>query len=408
MLESNSIVKLVNLEGDMKPLHNIRLARVSTVSFFIDTQLHDQIKMTIASGADVSVIASELSLNRPIHDCKYFSIEIPRQIHLVKDLIALIKLYRLFSEQQFDIVHSVTPKAGFLCALAGIFAGIPLRIHTFTGQPWVTLNGAKRIVSMLADKCIGILNTACYADSISQKEFLVSRKIVKSSKISVLGRGSVAGVDVSKFNPRKYDELERSIIKKSLQIPVNAIVLLFVGRIVRDKGVIELVKAFKDTFTHDSNVYLLFVGPQELSLSDLGIDKDTSSKNRIKFTGYTDTPERFMSVSNVLCIPSYREGFGTVVIEAAAMGIPAIGSNIYGLSDSIIHGETGLLVMPKHSIELAGALHKLVYDTELRFQFGQKAQKRALEYFPSTAVNQKIIREYECLLHKKGIPSNVE
>ena len=115
-----------------------------------------------------------------------------------------------------------------------------------------------------------------------------------------------------------------------------------------------------------------------------------------------------MSVSNVLCIPSYREGFGTVVIEAAAMGIPAIGSNIYGLSDSIIHGETGLLVMPKHSIELAGALHKLVYDTELRSQFGQKAQKRALEYFPSTAVNQKIIREYECLLHKKGIPSNVE
>ena len=115
-----------------------------------------------------------------------------------------------------------------------------------------------------------------------------------------------------------------------------------------------------------------------------------------------------MSVSNVLCIPSYREGFGTAVIEAAAMGIPAIGSDIYGLSDSIIHGETGLLVMPKHIGELAGALHKLVYDTELCSKFGENAQKRALEYFSSTVINQEIIREYECLLRKKGIPCDGE
>ena len=400
------IAKEKNLGGDVKPLHNVKLARVSTVSFFIDTQLHDQIKMTIASGADVSVIASEPALNRPIDDCKYFSIDIPRQIHPAKDMIALIKLYRLFRDQQFDIVHSTTPKAGLLCALAGIFAGIPIRVHTFTGQPWVELSGAKRILSKLADKCIGIFNTACYADSVSQKEFLISKKIIKTSKISVLGRGSLAGVDVQRFNPGEYSEVERSMIKQSLQIPVNSIVLLFVGRIVRDKGAIELVKAFKDTFTNDPNVYLLFVGPQELSLSDLGIGVDTALKNRIKFTGYTDTPERYMSISRVLCIPSYREGFGTVVIEAAAMGIPAIGSNIYGLSDSIIHGETGLLVKPKHSVELAKALHKLVYDTELCCQLGQSAQIRVLEYFSSTIINQKIIREYECLLRKKSISKN--
>jgi glycosyltransferase involved in cell wall biosynthesis len=395
------IAKEKNLGGDVKPLHNVKLARVSTVSFFIDTQLHDQIKMTIASGADVSVIASEPALNRPIDDCKYFSIDIPRQIHPAKDMIALIKLYRLFRDQQFDIVHSTTPKAGLLCALAGIFAAIPIRVHTFTGQPWVALSGTKRILSKLADKCIGIFNTACYADSVSQKEFLVSKKIIKPSKISVVGRGSLAGVDVQRFNPREYSEVERSMIRQSLQIPVNSIVLLFVGRIVRDKGVIELVKAFKDTFANDPNVYLLFVGPQELSLSDLGVDMDAALNNRIKFTGYTDTPERYMSVSKMLCIPSYREGFGTVVIEAAAMGMPAIGSNIYGLSDSIIHGETGLLVKPKHSVELAKALHKLVYDTELCCQLGQSAQRRALEFFSSTVINQKIIREYEFLLRKK-------
>ena len=397
------VAKEKKLGGDIKPLHNVKLARVSTVSFFIDTQLHDQIKMIIASGADVSVIASEPALNRPIDDCKYFAIDIPRQIHPAKDMISFINLYRLFREQQFDIVHSTTPKAGLLCALAGIFAGIPIRVHTFTGQPWVALSGAKRILSKFSDKCIGIFNTACYADSVSQKEFLVSKKIINPSKISVLGKGSLAGVDVQRFNPGEFSEVERSMIRQSLQIPVNSIVLLFVGRIVRDKGVIELAKAFKDTFANDPNVYLLFVGPQELSLSDLGIDTDTALKNRIKFTGYTDTPERYMSVSKVLCIPSYREGFGTVVIEAAAMGIPAIGSNIYGLSDSIIHGETGLLVKPKHSVELAKALHKLVYNTELCHQLGQRAQRRVLKYFSSTIINQKNIREYECLLRKKGV-----
>ena len=392
----------------MKSLCSIKLARVSTVSFFIDTQLHDQIKTTIAFGADVSVIASEPALSRPIDDCKYFSIDIPRQIHLVKDIIALIKLYRLFKEQRFDIVHSTTPKAGLLCALAGIFAKIPIRVHTFTGQPWVSLDGAKRVILKFADKCIGICNTACYADSPSQKEFLVSNNIIELRKISVLGNGSLAGVDILRFNPKKYIEVDRSDIKQSLQIPVNSIVLLFVGRVVKDKGVIELVKAFKDTFTDDPNVYLLFVGPQELSLSDLGIDSDTDSHNRIKFTGYTDAPERYMSISKVLCIPSYREGFGTVVIEAASMGIPSIGSNIYGLSDSIIHGETGLLVKPKNSVELGAALHKLVYNTELCFRLGQSAQKRALKCFSSTVINKKVIREYEFLLSKKGISCNGE
>lgn len=385
-------------------MHNIKLARVSTVSFFIETQLEDQIKMIINSGADVSIISSEHALNRPIPNSKYFSIEIPRELSFLKDLIALVRLYKLFKNHKFDIVHSTTPKAGFLCALAGFAAGIPIRIHTFTGQPWVTLSGPKRIFAMLADKCIGLLNTVNYADSPSQKEYLVSRKIIKLSKIFVLGKGSVAGVDVLKFNSSNYNQENRSMIKKSLQIPDNSIILLFVGRVVKDKGVIELVKAFKDTFTNDSNVYLLFVGPQEISLSGLDIETDGPLKNRIKFTGFTYAPESYMSISNVLCIPSYREGFGTVVIEAAAMGLPAIGSDIYGLSDSIIHGETGLLVELKNIKKLAGAMYKLVYDTELCCRLGQNAKERSVKEFSSTIVNQKVISEYKRLLHQKGYP----
>ncbi len=387
-------------------LNGVKIARISTVPFFVVTQLKKQIEFLIDCGAIVTVITSsgpEISQLQKIPNIKLIIVDIPREISILRNFMAFIRLLRIFNGERFDVVHSTTPMAGLLTAVAAYMVNTPIRLHTFTGQPWVEVGFLKGILLKLADKCIGIFNTACYADSVSQKEFLVLKKIINPSKISVLGKGSLAGVDVQRFNPGEFSEVERSMIRQSLQIPVNSIVLLFVGRIVKDKGVIELVKAFKDTFANDPNVYFIFVGPQELSLSDLGIDTDTALKNRIKFTGYTDTPERYMSISKVLCIPSYREGFGTVVIEAAAMGVPAIGSNIYGLSDSIIHGETGLLVKPKHSVELAKALHNLVYNTELCYQLGQSAQRRVLKYFSSTIVNQKIIHEYEFLLLKKNI-----
>lgn len=387
----------------MEFLKNIKLARVSTVIFFIDTQLNDQIKSILASGADVAIVSSEPKLNRPIPDAKYYSIEIARQLNLKKDLIALFRLYRLFKKHQFDIVHSTTPKAGFLCALAGFFAGVPIRLHTFTGQPWVTLSGRKQKLAIFADKFIGIFNTACYADSLSQKKFLVSKKIIKSNKISVLGKGSVSGVNFRKFNSKKCDKNICNKIKRSLKIPIHSIVIVFVGRIVKDKGAIELVKAFYSAFSDNPNIYLLFVGPQELSLKDLGVNANSSLKNRIRFTGLTHTPSSYLSISNFLCLPSYREGFGTVVLEAAAIGIPTIGSNIYGLSDAIVHGETGLLVEPKKIGELVAAMRKLVYDNKFCRKLGKNAYNRARNHFSSTKVNQKVILEYQTLLRKKGI-----
>jgi len=377
-------------------MNGVKIARVSTVAFFIDTQLNAQIKAILSSGADVSVLASEPALNRPIEGCHYFSVDIPRKISLFKDLIALLKLWRLFTKQKFDIVHSTTPKAGLLCAVAGKLAGVPIRIHSYTGQPWVTLTGIKRQVTKLADWLIGCLTTACYADSESQKAFLVSEKIVSADKLSVIGKGSLAGVDVKRFNPERFGEAEHNSIRQALEIPKDAVVLLFVGRIVKDKGVIELVEAFK---YKASNVYLLMVGPQELSHKELGIELDSDLNQKIIFTGYTDVPEQYMAISNVLCIPSYREGFGTVVIEAAAMGIPTIGTNIYGLSDAIVDGETGILVEPKNVTELAQAIDKVSNDGKLRSTLGVNAKCRVLQYFSSDVVNRLLIDEYVTLLN---------
>ncbi|EGN74605.1 glycosyltransferase [Idiomarina sp. A28L] len=392
-----------NKEAPNQPyLGNVKIARVSTVAFFIDTQLHSQISMTIQSGAKVSIIASDPALNRPIEGSDYFSIDIRREISPFADLLALIKLWKLFREQKFDIVHSTTPKAGLLSVLAGKFAGVPIRIHSYTGQPWVTLNGIKRTLAKLGDRVIGFLTTACYADSESQKAFLVSEKLVSADKLSVIGKGSLAGVDIKRFNQGRFSKSERDSIKESFGISQDSTVLLFVGRIVKDKGVLELIEAFKNLIARSSNtnLYLLMVGPKELLNDELGIEENSDISQKIIFTGYTDFPEQYMAVSDVLCIPSYREGFGTVVIEAAAMGITTIGSNIYGLSDAIVDGETGVLVKPKNVQDLTQAIDKIVRETDLRKQLGNNAQARVLNNFSNEVINRLVIEEYSVLLSR--------
>ena len=386
-----------------KKLNNIKIARVATIPFFIETQLQEQIKFTNQAGAKVTLVSSENNPSQKFFGSDYVSINIPRNINLFRDFIALIRLWLLFRKTRFDIVHSVTPKAGLLCCIASKFSGVSVRLHTFTGQPWVELSGYKYFFSKSSDKIIGILNTHCYADSNSQKKFLLEEGVLTADKVSVLGLGSLAGVDLKRFNPNLYSMLNRSLIKKSLGIPKNAFVILFLGRVVRDKGIIELVSAFNSIFLKNENIYLLLSGPQELSLLDLGVKKGSELEKRIKFTGYTEIPEQYMAASNVLCIPSYREGFSTVVIEAAAMGLPAIGTNIYGLIDSIIDGETGLLVESKNVKQLANALLKFFNDIDLCQLLGKTAQKRVIKYFSSELINQQVIDEYaRLLLEKKG------
>ena len=385
-------------------LDNFKIARVATVSFFIETQLKEQIKFTVQAGAKVTIVSSEKMLSNEIFGTDYVSINIPRNISPFKDFMALIRLWLLFRKARFDIVHSVTPKAGLLCCIASKFSGVSVRLHTYTGQPWVNLSGFKRFFAKNSDKIIGILNTHCYADSFSQKNFLIQEGVLSADKVSVIGPGSIAGVDLRRFNPNLFSMQDHSLIKKSLDIPENAFIILFVGRIVRDKGIIELVNAFKSIFVKNEKIYLLFTGPQELSLFDLGIKIGSELEKRIKFIGYTDAPEQYMAVSNMLCIPSYREGFSTVVIESAAMGLPAIGTNVHGLIDSIIDGETGLLVEPKNVKQLANALLKLLNDNDLCQLLGQTAKKRVIKYFSSELINKQVIDEYVRLLGENKRP----
>lgn len=382
-------------------LQGVRIARVSTVAFFVETQLRAQISAIVQAGAQVTVVASEEGLSRTSPGSRYVSIEIPRKIDPVKDLVALIRLWAFFRHSAFDIVHSTTPKAGLLCCLAAKLAGVPVRLHTFTGQPWVGMTGIKRLLSKGSDRLIALLNTHCYADSHSQKDFIVESGIARPEQISVLGAGSLAGVDLQRFDPERFSDEGKLGLKAEFGIPPQAQVLLFVGRLARDKGIVELLAAFRAVLARGANAFLVILGPNETDVDALLDDLSAEVRERLVMPGFSDEPERFMSIADILLLPSYREGFGTVVIEAAAMGVPTICTDIYGLADAIVNGETGLLVPVRNVERLAAAIDSLLLAPVLRWDMGRRARARIEREFSSRRVNELVIGEYIDLLHTR-------
>ncbi len=379
-------------------IQGVRIARVSTVAFFVETQLHGQISALVHAGAQVTVVSSENDLERKIPGSYYVSIDIPRKINPLRDFVALIRLWLLFRRSGFEIVHSTTPKAGLLCCLAAKFAGVPVRLHTFTGQTWVGLTGAKHFLSKSSDKLIALWNTHCYADSASQKNFLVDSGVSSPERISVLGSGSLAGIDLARFDPLRFNEDDKDKLKAELGIPSTSQILLFVGRLSRDKGVVELLQAFQVVMTNEVDAYLILLGPAEIDVDLLlnGLTGDV--RQRVLIPGFSSEPERFMAIADILLLPSYREGFGTVVIEAAAMGVPTIGSDIYGLSDAIVDRSTGLLVPVGNADRLAAAINDLLYDDAIRLEMGLNARRRVEKEFSAVRVSELLVGEYIRLL----------
>ncbi|MCD9567395.1 glycosyltransferase family 4 protein [Pseudomonas protegens] len=379
----------------------IRVARVSTVSFFIVTQLETQFEQLAMSGVDLTAISSaDESVGRLLENKRFnfLPINIERKINIKKDILSLFLLIKAFRKYNFDIIHSTTPKAGLLCSIAGLFARRSVRLHTFTGQPWVTMSGLKRSLLRACDKLVGILNTHCYADSHSQMKFLISNGIIKPERISVLGAGSLAGIDLERFNKKYFPESTCLDLRSKLGISESSKVVLYVGRITPDKGINELVQAFERISAKDSDVFLVLVGPSEPE-GQLIIDSIPEYiKSHVKVVGYDREPERYMAVADLLCLPSYREGFGTVIIEAGAMGIPSVGTDIYGLSDAILDGLTGLLVKVADPVSLEEGIWTLLSNPSMRYSMGAEAHRRASENFSSSRCSELLLKEYKAFI----------
>lgn len=383
----------------------MRIVRIATVPFFMLHHLRSQIDATAAAGHEVVLVASPVegadALGR-IAGTRFIPIDIPRGIAPLRDLAALVSMYRLFRSFRPDVVHSTTPKAGLLCAVAGFLACVPVRLHTFTGQPWVELSGPMRWFSMASDWLIARLNTHCYADSPSQRDFLIAGRLCRADAISVLENGSLAGVDLARFDPESLAERARRC-REMLAIPHAARVVLFIGRVTRDKGLVELADAFSRVKTSDPEAYLVVVGPTEPKRDPLpsALLQALESDERVRMTGYDPEPEKYLAMADLLCLPSYREGFGNVVIEAGALGVPTVGTRINGLCDAVVDGVTGLLVPPKDAVGLADALASLLTDDAKRMQMGNAARERARNLFDSRNVNGRVLEEYGRLLRNR-------
>jgi glycosyltransferase involved in cell wall biosynthesis len=323
-------------------------------------------------------------------------VAIERKIKPLADLAALFALYRLFCARRFDLIHSVSPKAGLLAMLAGFLAGVPRRLHVFTGQVWVTRRGLSRFFLKSLDRLLAALATHLLADSPSQRDFLVAEGVVTATKCTVLGKGSISGVNTARFQP---DAAARDMVRLELAVPADGVLFLYLGRLNRDKGIADLAAAFANLCRSRDDIWLALVGPDEENMATLARQLCGAHADHLRLVDYTNTPQRYMAAADVFCLPSYREGFGTVVIEAAACGVAAIASRIYGLTDAVIDAETGLLHAAGDVAAIETMMARLAGDRALRQRLGAAARNRACADFAMPVLTSALLVFYAKMLN---------
>jgi glycosyltransferase involved in cell wall biosynthesis len=320
---------------------------------------------------------SEEELRRVSEDIpiSFEHVAFARKIDLWRDLKSWWRLFRLLRASRPAVLHSMMPKTGLVAMTSGLVAGVKVRIHMFTGQVWATRSGMSRLLLKTLDNVTSRSATYILADSPSQRQFLLSNGFRKD--IRVLGHGSVAGVDTEKF---KADAEKRSRVRVRHGIGEQALIFGFLGRMNRDKGVSDLLTAFARARL-GPECHLLLVGPDEEGISALVETLAPAVKKRIHLAGFTSHPEEYLAAFDVYCLPSYREGFGTSAIEAAACGIPALVSEIYGLTDAVEQGVSGLFHKAADIDGIVAGLEKLASDPIERQKLSKNARIRVEENF---------------------------
>jgi glycosyltransferase involved in cell wall biosynthesis len=379
-----------------RPLESFRVKRIGIIvssPFTVMAFLTDQIDALSRSYQVCLVLNVGKGASLPDLNARVEVIAAPivRNISVLRDLHAFLFLVALFSRRRFDAIHSVTPKAGLLAALAGAVARIPVRIHTFTGQVWATRSEPTRRMLKTADKVLARMATHLLVDSPSQRDFLLREGVVSAEKSRVLANGSICGVDTFRFRPDS--ELRKSIRQRE-GIAEDSVVFLYVGRLKVDKGVLDLAQAFARLGMDYGEDWLLIVGPDEEGLRP-SMEKICSSvASRLRFVGLSNAPQEYMAAADVLCLPSYREGFGSVIIEAASVGIPTVASNIYGVTDAIEQGATGLLYAAGDVADLQSKMKQMMDDPESRAKMGANARLRARRSFSKELVTSALLDFY--------------
>lgn len=378
-----------------------KLVRLSTVPVSLNILLKGQLKflnqyfdVVAVSGAGKDLENVEVREGVRAHP-----IEIKRNISLLNDMISLFRLFLFFKREKPQIVHSITPKAGLLSMLAAKFAGVPIRIHTFTGLIFPSKKGGMQRLLIYMDRLLCMCATHIYPEGRGVKEDLIKYKITRKP-LKVIANGNVNGIDTNYFSPQQISDEDKQNLKNDLGIKENDFVFIFVGRLVGDKGINELVEAFKKM--QQPNVKLLLVGPEERELDPLlpkTIEEIEINRN-ILAVGYQKDVRPYFAIADALVFPSYREGFPNVVMQAGAMGLPSIVSDINGCNEIIINNKNGIII-PSKDIEL---LHKkmtqLLNDKELYNKLKSNSRMMIENRYQQQLVWKAILKEYKILINE--------
>ncbi len=322
------------------------------------------------------------------------AVSMERRISLKKDVLALWNLVKVFRRERPTLVHSMTPKAGLLCMLAAWFTRVPVRVHTFTGLVFPTASGLKRKILMFTDKLTCACATHIIPEGEGVKNDLLNNGITKKP-IKVLGYGNVRGVDMEYYSRRP------EVMEKAREIKKDVFTFIFVGRIVRDKGINELCEAF-DKLTSTTPVRLLLVGPFEDKLDPVSEKTRTIIENNpsIEAVGpkFGDELLPYYAASDCFVFPSYREGFPNTVLEAGALGLPSIVTDINGSREIIIEGENGYIVPSHDSSALFDAMIRIMKDKVVREKMAGNAREMIASRYEQGFVRKCLYEFYDEIL----------
>ncbi len=374
-----------------------KLAVVTAVDGTIQRLLLAQIKAAQEMGYEVHGICAKGSHFGSLADNEVlmYPVTIKRKISPFSDLVALWKMYRYFRLNRIDIVHTHTPKCSLLGQLAAKLAGVPVIINTVHGFYFHdNMPKFKRYFYIAMEWIAARCSTCILSQNPEDVDTATRLRICSRNRIKELGNG----VDLDKFEPARFQPLFRIKKRKELGIPSEAIVIGIIARLVKEKGLLDLFEAFRNILAHKDNVWLVVIGPEDNIKSDR-ISQDTFKEFHIEhrtiWLGKRDDIPELLCCMDIYCLPSWREGFPRSAIEAAAMGLPVITTDIRGCRQVVQHGVNGLLVPFKKPVELEAAIARLIEDAQLRRKLGSAGYHKARREFDERKICKTVLDTYE-------------
>ena len=379
-------------------MDKIKIIRATTIPMSLDAFCNGMLK-ELSEKYEVVALSSpgvEFPAIEEREGVRTIKVPMERRISIVKDLKALMKMIGAFRKEKPTMVHSMTPKAGLLCMIAGWLTNVPVRLHTFTGLVWPTEKGLKRRILMMTDRLTCACATHIIPEGEGVKSDLIAGKITKKP-LKVLGYGNVKGVDMEKCarRPEVMNMAER--LRKE-----ESFTFLYVGRVVRDKGINELCSAFERLHKDYPKTKLILVGPYEDALDPISEEsrKIIDENEAIEAVGAKSGDEllAYYAAADCFVMPSYREGFPNTVLEAGAMGLPSIVTDINGSREIIVEGKNGLIVPSKNSQAIYEAMSRMVNDKEKREYMASNARKMIADRFEQSFVRKCLYDFYDEIL----------